>query len=710
MSNKKLYIIASFILIINTVIYSEELYYYGFEQQIPMRVVTNKVALYHSDNTEHQIDNFLAKHNLIGSWRSENLCIVNNSLTSLDIDPTEYNHSQDILYLPVYVVNNEIEIVLLPEVVLKPNEIDYNMTELVEQYNMELLHNDGIYQIYSIPNNHNSISVANAIYETGDFIFAYPNFYTPFERFAYIPNDTYFNYQFSCNNIGQLLPNGHTGTFDADIDAPEAWEITRGSSDIVVAVLDLGVTSNHPDLPNSRQVRLCGSNFGNGDPNDPSPQGNDNHGNACAGVIAATMDNNEGIAGIAPNCKIMPLRWSKNTNINIQLSQAIKFAADNGANILSCSFGVGSSNPNFVPAIVTALEYAISRGVVIVFAAGNDANHHENKNGIVQFPANANINSLITVGATDRFDKLAVYSPTGPLIDVTAPSHRAYNDQIQGETLEMWTLDIPDVYGINPKDGVAYGEKCPDFGPNHLSYTGRFGGTSYSCPVVAGVVALMLSVNPRLSPEQVFFILTATCDKVGDYLYINGKSNELGYGRVNAHSAVLASQSKYIQNYTYKLDENITELALDITAGHSINCQHPQGAVIIDSASNVIFRAMERVTLKPGFHAKKGSRLHIHVDGLITSNISSAPQRMAARSSSATTDDTESTNDTQTNNTLEDMENNMIQSTTIYTISGQLIQTISGGQRDVAHLSNGMYILQHRMSDGSVRSEKRAKN
>ena len=207
-----------------------------------------------------------------------------------------------------------------------------------------------------------------------------------------------------------------------------------------------------------------------------------------------------------------------------------------------------------------------------------------------------------------------------------------------------------------------------------------------------------------------FFILTATCDKVGDYLYINGKSNELGYGRVNAHSAVLASQSKYIQNYTYKLDENITELALDITAGHSINCQHPQGAVIIDSASNVIFRAMERVTLKPGFHAKKGSRLHIHVDGLITSNISSAPQRMAARSSSATTDDTESTNDTQTNNTLEDMENNMIQSTTIYTISGQLIQTISGGQRDVAHLSNGMYILQHRMSDGSVRSEKRAKN
>ena len=124
----------------------------------------------------------------------------------------------------------------------------------------------------------------------------------------------------------------------------------------------------------------------------------------------------------------------------------------------------------------------------------------------------------------------------------------------------------------------------------------------------------------------------------------------------------------------------------------------------------MLVKAGNEVRLKPGFHAKAGSNIHIMINDTMCSSpqTSSAPQRMAARSSSATTDDTESTNDTPTNNTLEDMGNNMIQSTTIYTISGQLIQTISGGQHDAAHLPNGMYILQHRMSNGSVRSEKLA--
>jgi hypothetical protein len=110
--------------------------------------------------------------------------------------------------------------------------------------------------------------------------------------------------------------------------------------------------------------------------------------------------------------------------------------------------------------------------------------------------------------------------------------------------------------------------------------------------------------------------------------------------------------------------------------------------------------------LKPGFHAKAGSNLHIKIE-VPTTNVASAPQRVAPTTPS---DDTNSTDEIVNNIGLENAENKVIVSTSIYTISGQLIQTILGGQRDVAHLPNGMYLLQHRMSDGSVRSEKIANN
>ena len=119
---------------------------------------------------------------------------------------------------------------------------------------------------------------------------------------------------------------------------------------------------------------------------------------------------------------------------------------------------------------------------------------------------------------------------------------------------------------------------------------------------------------------------------------------------------------------------------------------------------------MSRVVLKPGFHAKAGSKLHIKVDTPITTLSASAPQRVAPRTSSAPTDDTNTTTEEVVNKGLETITSEVIVSTSIYTISGQLIQTISDGHHDAAHLPNGMYILQHRMSDGSVKSEKIANN
>ena len=358
------------------------------------------------------------------------------------------------------------------------------------------------------------------------------------------------NNQITLNNTGQVFTDGHHGNADADIDAPEAWAMTIGCNNILIAVIDEGVTPNHPDLPNARQVRLNGSIFADGNPNDPSPTGNMNHGNACAGVIAATMNNNEGIAGIAPNCRIMPIRIFNADNSGILpdlIADAIEFAVDNGARILSSSWGYQTSNQNAHPVIIAAINYALNNDRVVVFAAGNTANHAINNNGFVTFPANVNIPGVITVGASDRYDNEANYSPTSSLIDVVAPSHRAYPNQISGETVEMWSIDIPGNTGYNPYPNdpnmthpPTAGEILPNSGTNYLAYTARFGGTSHACPVVAGVAALILSINPDLSYLDVFNIITGNSDKVGGYTYSNGRCNEMGFGRVNAFYAVKA--------------------------------------------------------------------------------------------------------------------------------------------------------------------------
>lgn len=200
-----------------------------------------------------------------------------------------------------------------------------------------------------------------------------------------------------------MFVDGHSGAFDADIDAPEAWASTRGSATITVAVIDQGVTSDHPDLPNSRQLRLNGSNFAAGldgtSADDPSPTGNGNHGNSCAGLVAATHGNNQGIAGVAPNVRVMPIRIPVGMNgaTPQNFADAINFARQNGADVISNSWGYNSTDQNLFPVIVTAIQNATtqgrvgSRGCVVVFAAGNTANHVVGNAGVVLFPAGVNV-------------------------------------------------------------------------------------------------------------------------------------------------------------------------------------------------------------------------------------------------------------------------------------------------------------------------------
>ena len=467
-------------------------------------------------------------------------------------------------FQPVYSLDDGLKLNMLNQVVLrwKPETNEAVKVAVRAQYGLQLIRQTRLYELYRAAS---PLSTSRMIFESGHVLYCTPEFIAPVEKFGHIPNDEYFGKQFYLHNTGQLVNDGLYGTPGADIDAPEAWDITTGNNGIVVAVIDEGVTSNHPDLPNSRQMRLAGSNiaapYDGSDPDDPSPTGDENHGNACAGIVAAEMDNNEGVVGVCPNCTVMPVKVRFGQGLTwADFADAITFAVDNSAHVISCSWGSNSPNPNLNSSVLTAIQDAIDHGAVVMFATGNNANHVNNGPGYVGFPANANIPLLLSVGASDRNDLQANYSPTDPKVDIVAPSHTAYACQIPTEGFNVWSIDIPGQAGYNPwptqtsscmlPPGGMQNEVLPSSGVNYLSYTGRMGGTSAATPEIAGIAGLMLSVNPCLSVGQVRDILLNTAEKVGGYDYhwsasVPGHSKEMGHGRANAFKAVEAAHGMY---------------------------------------------------------------------------------------------------------------------------------------------------------------------
>jgi len=355
---------------------------------------------------------------------------------------------------------------------------------------------------------------------------AEPSFYFPVELKAAIPDDPFFVNQWHLRNGDGLIPD-ISGSDHAYV--AQAWDIIFQmdripGKGIKIGIIDDGFDHDHEDLAG---VYLPGHDFYDGD-DQPLPGSQDAHGTCCAGVIAAKTNNGKGVAGACPECKLIPIRMDfASSSLDSIAIESFTFAADNGAHIISNSWGppdnyqaMDMNQPlkDLVKALTTTGRNG--KGIIILFAAGNGDESIET-DGFASNP------DVFGIGATNASGIRSSYSDYGVSLDFMAPS----NDSTGSEYTDgIYTTD--NIYkGYVP--GMMVGDTSG-------KYVFEFGGTSSACPLAAGIVGLVLSANPALTKDQVYEIFKNTADKVGDDDYDeNGFSEYYGFGRINACKAVI---------------------------------------------------------------------------------------------------------------------------------------------------------------------------
>ncbi len=318
-----------------------------------------------------------------------------------------------------------------------------------------------------------------------------------------VPNDPSYSQLYGLHNSGQT-----GGTADADIDAQEAWGLTTGSSNVIVAVIDTGVDYNHNDLA-ANMWHNPGETPGDSTDNDGNgyiddvyginaitntgdPWDDHYHGTHCAGTIGGVGNNGSGVVGVCWNVKIMALKFldSGGSGYSSDAITCIEYAVANGAHIMSNSWGGGG----FSQALNDAIVAAKNAGVLFIAAAGNSGSNNDVS---PHYPSSYAVDNVIAVAATDHNDSLAYFSCYGPTsVDVAAP-------------------------------GVNIYSTVPNNGYNSLS------GTSMATPHVAGLAALIKADDPTATWQQ---IKSRILDTVEIKAGLQGKI--VTEGRVNAYDAL----------------------------------------------------------------------------------------------------------------------------------------------------------------------------
>ncbi len=370
------------------------------------------------------------------------------------------------------------------------------------------------------------------------------------------PNDTYFanGSLWGLHNTGQ-----NDGSYDADIDAPEAWDTIHDACDIIVAVVDSGVDYNHPDLaPNmwtdangyhGYDFCTCSDYYctNSSKSRDPYPLDDHGHGTHCAGIIGAKGNNSTGITGVCWNAKIMALKFLNYAGYGktSDAIAAIGYAVNNGAKILNNSWGGGGYSEE----LENAIEAANDANVLFIAAAGNSDNNND-ANPV--YPTTYDCSNIISVMATDRSDVRSVWPPY-----YTASSN----------------------YGATSVDLGAPGTDILSTVPGNAY---RFyQGTSMAAPHVAGACALVWAANPNLTHLQVKDAIMSSVDVLPSLSFpqicVTG-------GRLNLYNAVSAVSPIYLTQIDDANAKGVKpgyRLTYTITYNYTTLCQNPLTNVVL---------------------------------------------------------------------------------------------------------------------------------
>jgi thermitase len=396
-------------------------------------------------------------------------------------------------------------LILIPQfrVQFKPDVSEEDVNKLNKKYGVEVAAKDDLgpnsYLLRLTPRaKQDALDLANLYHEHELTEYAEPDWVYQVRKLAAPVNDLHYEDQWA-------LPK---------MNVPQAWGINRGRSSIKVAIIDEGTQTSHPDLA----AKIVTPYDAVGDDNNQEPLSWDGHGTACAGIAAAITNNNMGVAGVARECQIVPVRiaysarpganWTTNAT---WIARGIRTAVDRGADVLSNSWGGGP----YSTAIRSAFQYARThgrggKGCVAIAASGN-----YDIRGII-YPAK--YPEVLACGASNEWDQRK--SKTSLDGENWWGSHYGPEQDFLAPGVHIYTTDITGPGGYGAGD-----------------YFNRFNGTSSATPNAAGVAALVLSVDPNLRQWEVRDIMRLTSKDLGP----PGWDEEYGWGRLDAQKALQAA-------------------------------------------------------------------------------------------------------------------------------------------------------------------------